>query len=482
MSGGLNFEYGFNTNTSQPNDKDTAMRVYFLGDFTGVPSAKENKNTHAILAINIDNFDDVMIKLSPSIELPSGEKLTFHELEDFHPDSLFEHAIFNNLRRLKRELNNPSTAERATQEVLSIYQLVDQSQTQSDSSHTILTSVSTQNDTVENKNDMFERLLGQKQSPSDSLTSQTTANTKSNTVDKLNQFLATLLTPHIIKEVAPEHKNILKFINTAIEELMKSILHSKDFQALEAAWRSIRDVIFNTHYDESCQLFYLVNTSKKSLKNAVSGNNSFITKISQHIQNIDNEYYDVLIGNYQFSDTSDDINTLNYLASLAETLKCQFIGAATNSLINADADSLWHQFRQTPQAKCTALSYPRILLRLPYGKKQDEIDTFTFEEFSQLHQHDQLLWGNSAFVCAQILINQYHTADNIASNTDTHIVDLPAFVYSEDDEQKLHPCGELLLSEQQLIHINKQGIMVFVSYRNQNSIRLFSNEIHAVNT
>ncbi|WP_338027190.1 type VI secretion system contractile sheath domain-containing protein [Colwellia maritima] len=190
----------------------------------------------------------------------------------------------------------------------------------------------------------------------------------------------------------------------------------------------------------------------------------------------------MFIGNYQFSDTNDDINTLNYLASLAETLKCQFIGAATNSLINADLGSLWHQFRQTPQAKCTALSYPRILLRLPYGKKQDEIDTFSFEEFSQIPQHDQLLWGNSAFICAQILINQYHNTENMSSKADTHITDLPAFVYTDNGEQKLHPCGEALLSEQQLIQINKQGIMVFVSYRNKNSIRLFSNEIHAVNT
>ncbi|MGV2873931.1 type VI secretion system contractile sheath domain-containing protein [Colwellia sp. E150_009] len=468
MSGGLNFEYGFNTNISQPKDNNMPMRIYFLGDFTGARSAKENTTTHSIVAINIDNFDEVMIKLSPSLELPSGEELAFHELEDFHPDNLFEHAIFNNLRRLKQELSNPSTAERATQEILSSYQLKE--------------SFQTQNNTFENKNDMFERLLGQQHSSPGTSTPQVTANSKSNAADKLNQFLTTLLKPHIIKDIKPEHENILIFINTAIEELMRSIMHSSEFQALESAWRSTRDVIFNTNYDESCQLFYLVNTSKKELHNAVSGNNSFVTKISQHIQNIDSTYYDVLIGNYQFSDTNDDINTLNYLASLAETLQCQFIGAATDSLINAGADSLWHQFRQTPQAKCTALSYPRILLRLPYGKKQDEINTFVFEEFRQSYQHEQLLWGNSAFVCAQILINQYHSDENIYLKTETHITDLPAFIYIEDNEKKLHPCSEFLLSEQQLIHINKQGIMVFASYRNKNSIRLFSDEIHAVNT
>jgi hypothetical protein len=64
---------------------------------------------------------------------------------------------------------------------------------------------------------------------------------------------------------------------------------------------------------------------------------------------------------------------------------------------------------------------------------------------------------------------------------DAQITELPAFVYTRGEEQVLHACGEYLLSEQQLIDIRKQGISPFASFRNKNCIRLFGDEIRAVN-
>jgi type VI secretion system protein ImpC len=481
MPGRLNFEYGFNTNAVKPLSDDTPMRVYFLGDFTGANVATTNGGTNKIVKIDIDNFDDVMIKLSPSVSLPSGEQLIFNELEDFHPDNLFELAIFKNLKRLKRELNNSATAESATQEILSNYRFSSTPQTSDNDSGDNLVSKDTKEINIENKDDMFERLLGQKQSSTLSSSPNTSTISDAKTIGNLDRFLGDLLSPHLIKETKPEHKSLIVFIDTALEELMKSILHSNEFQALESAWRSVRDVIFNEVYDDASQFFYLVNTDRNTLNSAVAGDTGFITTLSQHIKNTDIVPYDILIGNYQFSATNEDVTALNYLASIAETLKCQFIGAADDSLLNADSDSLWQQFRQTPQANHVALSYPKVLLRIPYGKKHDEIDVFTFEEFSQTHQHNSLVWGNSAFACARLLIRQYHSQENTQVNFDTNITELPAFVYSDDDEQKLQPCGEFLLSEQQLINIRNKGLMVFTSYRNKNCIRLFGDGIYAVN-
>ena len=100
-----------------------------------------------------------------------------------------------------------------------------------------------------------------------------------------------------------------------------------------------------------------------------------------------------------------------------------------------------------------------------------------FEEFSQTHQHNQLLWGSSAFICARLLIRQYHGQTRF----DPNITELPAFVYTQDGENILHACGEVLLSEQELLNIQGQGITVFASYRNKNSIRLIGEGIQTVN-
>jgi type VI secretion system protein ImpC len=467
MSGRLDFEYGFNRNNAQPIEPDTPMRVYFLGDFSGAQSAIENNTINKIVKIDVDNFDDAMTKLCPCVDLPSGQQLTFNELEDFHPDSLFEGRIFKNLRRLKKELGNAATAEKAAQEIITHFQIGSEPAPQSIDDNSADNSA-----VIEDSDDMFERLLGKQQS-SPVATGAPVVQTK----DSIDNFLADLLSPHIIKDAKPEHKSLMLFIDTALEELMNSIIHLKQFKALESVWRSVRDVVFNEEYDDANQFFYIINTDADALKSAVSGDPSLLTKLSQHLKNTDTDTYDVLIGNYQFSAGNDDITALNYLASLAETLTCRFVAAAGESLIHADETSLWTEFRKTPQASHVALTYPQVLLRIPYGEKHEEVDSFAFEEFRHPHQHNQLLWGNSAFVCARLLIRQYHGQVPF----DKHITELPAFVYVQDDEQKLHACGEYLLSEQQLIDIRKQGISPFASFRNKNCIRLFGDGIRAVN-
>ena len=476
MSGRLDFEYGFNSNNAQPIEPNTPMRMYFLADFSGAQSAIENNTVNKIVKIDVDNFDEVMTKLCPYVDLPSGQPLSFNELEDFHPDSIFESSIFKNLRRLKKELGNSATAEQAAQEIITSFQLGSELASQAIDADT-----ASKTAVAENSDDMFERLLGQKQSTPVTPIESGVSGAKSKGI--VDNFLADLLSPHIIKDATPEHQSLMVFIDTAIEELMNSIIHAKEFQALESAWRSVRDVVFNEEYDDENQRFYIINTDDEALKSAVAGDPTLVTKLSQHIKDCDVDTYDVLIGNYQFSADNADITALNYLASLAETLKCQFVAAAGDGLINAnaysDADetSLWTEFRKTPQSSHVALTYPQILLRIPYGAKHEEVDCFAFEEFRQTHQHNQLLWGNSVFACARLLVRQYHGL--VPFNA--QITELPDFVYTQGEEQKLHACGEYLLSEQQLIDIRKQGINPFASFRNKNSIRLFGDEIRAVN-
>lgn len=458
MAGRIDFEYQFNANSAKKAEDSIPMRVYFLGDFSGDESAKTNNTSNKIVSIDIDSFDDAMMRLKPTVSLSSGHELTFNELEDFHPDNLYETAVFQNLKRLKKALASPATADAAAQEIISSFQL------ETNGGHDEATGIEGNEETV-------ERLLGKKPTPSGTEQQITKPG------NQLNEYLSTILSKHIVKDVNPEHQTLMVFLDNAIEEIMKAILHSPEFQSLEAAWRSVRDVVFNEHYDDLNQFFYVVNTNDASLQRAVTGDVEFATKLSQHMKNVDAEMFDILVGNYSFSGQNEDIAKLNYLASFAETHGCQLVSAAANDLVHVNEASLWPDFRKMPQAAHVALAYPRVLLRNPYGKKQDEIDAFAFEEFRQPHQHEALLWGNPAFACARLLIRQYHGQIKY----DGTIGELPAFVFELEEQQTLHPCGELLLSEQQLMAISAQGIVPFVSFRNNNSIRLFGDEISAVN-
>ena len=186
MSGRIDFEYGFNTNSDKPIEKGAPMRMYFLGDFIGKDQISNDTLTNKIVKIDIDNFDDVMTRLSPSVTLPSGHQIIFNELEDFHPDILIEHDVFKKIRRLRRELSNATTADCAANEIIKTYQIGAE-----------ITSEKASEESEEANVDMFERLLGAKQS------TNVEANTIKSTAQKegnLERFLSEILSNSIVKD------------------------------------------------------------------------------------------------------------------------------------------------------------------------------------------------------------------------------------------------------------------------------------------
>ena len=64
----------------------------------------------------------------------------------------------------------------------------------------------------------------------------------------------------------------------------------------------------------------------------------------------------------------------------------------------------WHAFRDSDDARYVALTLPRTLARLPYGKKSLEAESFVYEEMAldsegkpRPNNDNQLVWSNSAF-------------------------------------------------------------------------------------
>src|SRR5205823_6982401 len=90
--------------------------VALMGDFSGranrgicEPGTIANRQP---VLIDRDNFDEVLAKFHPEIKLPIGSQgdllcLRFSELEDFHPDRLFERLeIFRSLRDERARIQN----------------------------------------------------------------------------------------------------------------------------------------------------------------------------------------------------------------------------------------------------------------------------------------------------------------------------------------------------------------------------------------
>src|SRR5215467_1526191 len=78
---------------------DTPFRMVLLGDFSGranrALAGEPRLRGRKPVAVDIDNFDDVLARMRPQLELPGPDapiRMQFESLEDFHPDSLCQNV------------------------------------------------------------------------------------------------------------------------------------------------------------------------------------------------------------------------------------------------------------------------------------------------------------------------------------------------------------------------------------------------------
>lgn len=444
MSSGINIEFSFRSNNSntKPQNNPTT-RFYLCGDFSG----DNHQNLQKVIAIDIDNFDDVIAKLAPAIITDSGQTLTFSALNDFHPDNLFLTPLFAQLKAYKRQLKSPQTAEQASAEIFNNFQLHNPQKHQESTSANI----------AENKDEMFNRLLGK---------SEQVSHQEKCSNETLESYISKLLSPYIVADTKPEHQQLISFIEQAMSDLMSEIIHSPKFQALESLWLAIKELIFNEEYEEGSQYFYLVNINPDSLNAPLKSNPSFAAALIAHANRVDQPENIYIIVNSEFTANEQDIKELGFWGEITTEINGQFIAGAEHSLAaNNDSDA-WAKLRQLPIAHVLSLSYPNVLARLPYGQQYDAIESFSYEEIPH-GQAERLLWSNSAFSLARFIVRKHQGNDN------TTIEQLPAVVLNKDNEQVLHPCGAVFLSEQALTALFNQGISPLISFHNKNSIRLY---------
>ena len=114
---------------SQPEDEsaesESPMRILILGDFSAHQSRERQRPGLAErrpIVVDRDNLDQVMAKVGVELHFSAntcGDGLTigFRELEDFHPDRLYQRVeLFQALRDLRSRLSDPSTFTAASEQ------------------------------------------------------------------------------------------------------------------------------------------------------------------------------------------------------------------------------------------------------------------------------------------------------------------------------------------------------------------------------
>jgi len=472
--------------TSLQNNADRSQtakdpfHILVLGDFSG----SHAPNSHKVINLDRDNFEEVFARLNPQIEISLLEDssnhvtLSFSELEDFEPDAIYEKLeIFSQLRSLRRRLSNNSSFAEAAKEMSSW-----------GAAHTEESNAApavTENTPI--GANVLDVLLAETEKRT------TSENTVSGS-DLARNLIREIVAPHVIPAADPKQPEMIRAVDESISEQMSSLLHNPDFQQMEAAWRSLYFLIRNVSTDTDLKI-YLLDIKKESLMALMNSEEpDKTTFFKQYIEPysyvVGAKAWSVMLGNYSFGDNHEDIQLMKYMAVYAAQCNATFVAAAECSLlgcenlattpdpddwqIDRDEDLLanWQKLRNMPHSRHLALTFPRFLLRLPYGKQGKPVECFDYEEMPT-SVHNQYLWGNAAFAWTVLLAESFSQNQwQFKPGQLNEVSDLPAHIYHDDGEQSMKPCAEILLTERGGEKITSLGITPCWSVSNRGAIRI----------
>jgi len=211
---------------------------------------------------------------------------------------------------------------------------------------------------------------------------------------------------------------------------LNEIIHHPTFQKLEATWRGLRYVLEQSETSEMLKIKVL-NVSKRELlrdlQRAVEFDQSAMFKkiYEEEFGVFGGHPFAALLGDYEFGKGPEDIELLERVSQTAAAAHAPFISSASPDMFNLDSFTQldqprdlgkvfdtteyarWKGFRSSEDSRYIALTCPRILLRVPFGKGGATVDAFNFEEGVDGSDHSKYLWGNAAWALGARLTNAF---------------------------------------------------------------------------
>ena len=221
-----------------------------------------------------------------------------------------------------------------------------------------------------------------------------------------------------------------------LNEQLNAILHHPRLQKLEAAWRGLRYLVEQQGEAEGVKIRVLSvrwDELARDAERAIEFDQSqlFRKVYEDEFGQPGGEPFSVLLGDYEIRHRPsrehpiDDVSVLTAISHVAAAAFAPFVAAAHPALFELEClaelhqplehaktfeqlDYLkWRAFRDTEESRFTALTLPRVLMRLPYRDDGSRQDRFRFQEDCSGPDAGKYLWGNAAFALGAVLIRAF---------------------------------------------------------------------------
>ena len=250
--------------------------------------------------------------------------------------------------------------------------------------------------------------------------------------DMIKQFVAEVLEGSIT--MARDTEAMINARIAQIDHLLSlqlsEVMHAPEFQKLEATWRGLRYLIGQSECSAMLKIKVL-NVNKKELlrdlQRAPEFDQSALFKkvYEEEFGVFGGHPFGALLGDYEFGKSGQDIELLEKVSQVAAAAHAPFLTASSPEMMNLDSWSQidqprdlgkifdtteyarWKGFRQSEDSRYVALTMPRTLMRLPYGKETVPVEGFNYEEGVDGSDHDKYLWGNAAWALGSRLTSAF---------------------------------------------------------------------------
>ena len=291
-------------------------------------------------------------------------------------------------------------------------------------------------------------------------------------------------------------QSIIAELDRKLSAQINEVLHQKDFQQLEGAWRGLHHLVNNSETDQMLKI-RVMNISKKDLgktlkrfKGAAWDQSPIFKKLyEEEYGQLGGEPFGCLVGDYHFDHSPPDVELLGEMSKIAAATHAPFIAGTAPSLFQMESwqelgnprdltkifstpeYAGWRSLRESEDARYIGLALPRFLARRPYGAKSDPVDEFDFEEETSGAGTEKYAWANSAYAMA-VNINRsfklYGWCSRIRGiESGGAVSGLPTHTFPTDDGGVDMTCPtEIAISDRREAELAKGGFMPLIHKKN----------------
>lgn len=318
----------------------------------------------------------------------------------------------------------------------------------------------------------------------------------------VSAFIAELLKSNDPNQIINKHRvdQMIAEVDRVLSKQMDAILHQPEFQQLESSWRSLKLLVDRTDFRENIKLEVLHVSKDDLLDDFENAADITCSGMYKHVYTagygqFGGEPVAAMVGNYNFGPSSPDIKLLSYMASVGAMSHAPFLAAPSPEFFNLSSfedlpnlkeikdifagprHAKWRAFRESEDARHAALTGPRFMLRSAYHPQENPVQSYHYYENID-GEHDNYLWGNSAFLLASCINDsfaRYRWCPNIIGpQSGGTVEDLPVHLYESLGQLQAKIPTEVLISDRKEFELAEEGFIALTMRKDSDNAVFFS--------